>query len=78
MFSPIWGKGNGRGISGFAVNRARLIGVLLYKVYITFVRAPVPLFTDHIMQCDMFIISSTHSSKTSILLSSYFKHTTSY
>ena len=21
MFSPIWGKGNGRGISGFAVNR---------------------------------------------------------
>ena len=20
MFSPIWGKGNGRGISGFAVN----------------------------------------------------------
>ena len=21
MFSPVWGKGNGRGISGFAVNR---------------------------------------------------------
>ena len=21
MFSPIWGKGNGRGISGFLVNR---------------------------------------------------------
>ena len=21
MFSPIWGKGDGRGISGFAVNR---------------------------------------------------------
>ena len=21
MFSPIWGKGNGRGISGFAVNQ---------------------------------------------------------
>ena len=21
MFSPIWGKGNGRGIPGFAVNR---------------------------------------------------------
>ena len=49
MFSPIWGKGNGRGISGFAVNRGAvnrgftvpiniarlLLGILKYiKVYL--------------------------------------------
>ena len=31
MFSPIWGEGNGRGISGFAVNRGAVyLGFTVY------------------------------------------------
>ena len=38
MFSPIWGKGNGSGISGFAVNRGAVnrgftVVVLNTKIY---------------------------------------------
>jgi len=41
MFSPIWGKGNGRGISGFAVNRGAVNRGFTVLVILSGVTLPV-------------------------------------
>ena len=47
MFSPIWGKGNGPGISGFAVNRGAVNQGFTVVMYQYTFNWPIFLFNSY-------------------------------
>ena len=48
MFSPIWGKGNGRGISRFAVNRGTVYrGFTVLSYYISSIKFHILTLHTH-------------------------------
>ena len=58
MFSPIWGKENGRGISGFAVNRGAVNrGFTVYNKGICWVTKKIKLqgISKILQECTIWI-----------------------